>query len=379
MSAPPAADPARRPLDATDRERAKALALALGFDLAGVAPAEPPPHAERLLEWIARGHAGEMHWLARAANERMDPRARYPEARSLLAVGLVYDPGPPPSRDGARALVSRYAGGEDYHAVLRERLIALGHGLAAVLERPVGFRACVDTAPLLERPIAASAGLGWIGKNTLLVHPRLGSWLFLGTLVLDVALPPDAPMADHCGSCTACLDACPTAAFPEPRVLDASRCLSYTTIELRGPVPAALRDAQGAWVFGCDVCQEVCPWNRRTKRRVPGDPHGLRARLAPRPQWRAPSLDWLLQLDEEAWRAATRHTALRRAKHRFLLRNAIIAAGHAGDASLAPHLRRFADGADPLLAEHARLALERLAPVSAGDDRAARACAPGSR
>lgn len=351
---------AQREPGSEDRERAKALALALGFDLAGVAPAEPPPHASLLPEWLARGYAGEMHWLSRRVAERMDPRARYPEAQSLLVVGLVYDTAPPARAEASRAAISRYAGGNDYHDVLRERLIALGHALEATLQRRVGFRACVDTAPLLERPLAARAGLGWIGKHTLLIHPRLGSWLFLGVLVLDIALPPDEPISDHCGTCTACLDACPTQAFPAPGVLDASRCLSYTTIELRGAVPEALRSAHGAHVFGCDVCQEVCPWNRRSRRRVPADPHGLRARLMPRPIWRNPSLAWLLDLDEDAWRAATRGTALRRAKHRFLLRNAIVAAGNAGDLSLVPRLARYAAGEDPLLAEHARAALVRL-------------------
>jgi len=346
--------------------RVKGLALGLGFDLAGIAPAEPAATAGFLREWLARGYAGEMAWLERRVEERIDPRRVLPGARSVVAVGFVYDPGAPapPARDAGAATpcgdVARYAGGDDYHDVLRERLRALGLALEAEAAEPVRWRAYVDTGPVLERALAARAGLGWIGKNTLLLHPRLGSYLFLGVLLTDIALPPDAPEPDHCGSCRACLDACPTEAFPAPYVLDATRCLSYTTIELRGAIPDPLRAAQGDHLFGCDVCQEVCPWNRRAGRRVPPDPLGLRARLAPRREWVQPSLAWVLDLDEEAWRAATRRTALRRAKHRFLLRNALVAAGNSADPALVPAVRRHAEGPDPLLAEHARWALARL-------------------
>jgi epoxyqueuosine reductase len=240
----------------------------------------------------------------------------------------------------------------------------VGDALEPLAGRPVRWRAWVDTGPVLERVLAAHAGLGWIGRNTCLIDTTLGSYLFLGVLATDLALVPDAREPDHCGSCRACLDACPTDAFPEPYVLDATRCLSYTTIELRGPIPEPLREPQGDWVFGCDVCQEVCPWNRRTRRIVPPDPAGLRARLAPRAEWGQPTLAWLLALDPEAWRSATRRTALRRAKWRGLVRNALVAAGNAGDATLVPLIERHARGDDPLLAEHARWALDRLAEAA---------------
>jgi epoxyqueuosine reductase len=342
-------------------ERLKEIALALGFDRAGIARLGPTSHSEFFRTWVARGHHGEMAWLARRIEERVDPRQLFEGACSALVVGLVYD------REGAAAdaisdaRVARYAGGADYHELLVERLRNVGAALEALVEAPVRWRAWVDTGPVLERVLAAEAGLGWIGRNTCLIDPELGSFLFLGVLVTDLALPPDARIEDHCGSCRACLDACPTDAFPTPYVLDATRCLSYTTIELRSAIPEALRAPQGAWVFGCDVCQDVCPWNTRSRRAVPPDRGGLRAALAPRAEWQRPALAWLLSLDEDAWRTATRHTALRRAKHRALLRNAIVAAGNAGDASLRAPLERFAAGDDDLLAAHARWALDRIA------------------
>jgi len=350
--------------------RAKEIAKAFGFDLVGIAPAEPPPHAASLREWIARGFAGEMGYLARRAEERIDPRRVLEGARSVVALAFAYDPGSADRVDVPTALVARYAGGEDYHDVLLDRVRAFEAALVALAERPVRTRGYVDTGPVLERALAARAGVGWIGKNTCLIHPTLGSYLFLAAVLTDLALEPDAAEPDHCGSCRACLDACPTDAFPEPWVMDATRCIAYSTIESRGPIPEPLRAAHGAWTFGCDVCQEVCPWNRRERRTVPADAHGLRARIAPRTEWRSPALAWLLGLDETAWQRATRGTALRRARHRGLLRNALVAAGNSGDASLAPLVRRHAEGDDALLAEHARWALERLgvaAPLSPDD------------
>jgi len=355
-------------------ERVRAAARALGFDAVGIAPAEAPPHAEFLHEWLARGHAGEMGWLARRAEVRADPRRVLPGARSVVAVALVYDdPGRGSSTSeargaseaaaargaGARGRVARYAGGADYHDVLGRRLRSLAREIQA-LAPGTRTRSYVDTGPVLERPLAARAGLGWIGKNTLLIHPRLGSYLFLGVVLTDLALAADRPEPDHCGSCRACLDACPTGAFPEPYVLDATRCLSYTTIELRGAIPEPLRAPQTDWVFGCDVCQDVCPWNTRARRSVPAPDSAPRGELAARAPWPAPSLAALLALDESGFREAARGTALRRTKWRGLLRNALVAAGNSGDRSLVPALRRHADGPDPLLAEHARWALARL-------------------
>ncbi|MCG8588713.1 MAG: tRNA epoxyqueuosine(34) reductase QueG [Proteobacteria bacterium] len=342
-------------------ERVKSLALAVGFDLVGVAAAEATPETEALRDWVAAGYAGEMDYLVRRVEERVDPRRVLEGARSVLAVGLCYDPGEPPATAGdSVGRVARYAGGEDYHDVVGDRLQALAAGIEALLERPVASRCYVDTGPVQERVFAARGGLGWIGKNTCLIHPTLGSYVFLGVLLSELPLIPDAPEPDHCGSCRACLDACPTDAFVDAYVLDARRCISYTTIEQRGEIPEALREGQGELVFGCDICQEVCPWNTRRGRPLPPDPLGLRERLRPRAEWVRPALRWILALDEEAWRAATRRSPLRRARYRGLLRNALVAAGNSGDAVLRPWVERHAEGEDSLLAEHARWALERL-------------------
>ena len=348
---------ARPPDPAELGDRAAELARALGFDLAGVASVEPGPDTRYLREWLARGFGGEMGYLGRRLEEREDPRRVLAGARSALVVGFVYDPGRAPE---APFRVARYAGGEDYHDVLLDRLRAVEAGLEALAGRPVHSRSYVDTGPVSERALAARAGLGWIGKNSCLIHPKLGSYLFLGVLLTDLPMAAAAREPDHCGSCRACLDVCPTDAFPEPYVLDATRCIAYTTIELRGPIPEPLREGHGDWGFGCDLCQEVCPWNRRQLREIPPDPHGIRERLAARTPWRSPSLAWLLGLDEANWSQATRGTALRRARYRGLLRNALVAAGNSRDRQLIPAVRRHAEGADELLAEHARWALARL-------------------
>ncbi len=342
-------------------ERVKALALAVGFDLAGVARAEPKPETEFLRDWLERGFAGEMDYIGRRVEERVDPRKLLEGARSIVALGLFYDPGTRPAPAPGTLEVARYAGGDDYHDVLIDRVRAFESGLEALVGTPLRTRGYVDTGPVQERVFAAYAGLGWIGKNTCLIHPGLGSYLFLGVVLTDLALDADQRQPDHFGSCRACLDACPTGAFPEPYVLDATRCISYTTIEARGAIAPELREAHGDRGFGCDICQEVCPWNQRERRVAPPDPLGLRARIAARPEWVRPSVAWILSLREEDWRAATRKTALRRARYRGLLRNALVVAGNSGDRALIPAVRAHARGSDPLLAEHARWALDRLA------------------
>jgi epoxyqueuosine reductase len=335
--------------------RVRSLARILGFDLAGIGDPAPGREGDWLRDWLAQGYAGDMDYIGRRVDERVDPARVLPGVRSIVAVALRHD------RGGETASpVARYARGEDYHDLMRDRLLALAAGIEALAERPVASRAYVDTGPVQERTAAARAGLGWVGKNACLIHPRLGSYLLLGVLLTDLELASDASLDDHCGSCRACLDACPTQAFVAPRVLDARRCIAYTTIESGAPIPAELREAHGEHVFGCDVCQEVCPWNRPGRDADVADPLGLRARLAATSEWERADLEWILALDEASFLRATRRSALRRSGYRRLLRNALVAAGNSGLRRLRPLVERHLAGADALLAEHARWALERL-------------------
>ncbi len=341
--------------------RIRQLGLSLGLDAVGFASALPTARTRFLREWLDRGFAGEMSYLERRAEERMDPRRVLATAKSLVVAALAL-PGSEPRRDESAVAgrLARYAGGDDYHDVLLDRLRALEAALPLLAERAVESRSYVDTGPVAEKAAAEAAGLGWIAKNTCLIHPELGSHLMLGVILSDLELESDARQADHCGSCRACLDACPTEAFPEAYLLDATRCLSYTTIELRGEIPEPLRVAQGDRVFGCDDCQSVCPWNRSRPRSPLSDPLGLRARLAPREIWREPSLAWILSLEEADFGEATRGTALRRTRHQGLLRNALVAAGNVGDDSLREPVARFLTSDDPVLREQARWALARI-------------------
>jgi epoxyqueuosine reductase len=330
----------------------KAQAHALGFELAGVAAATPADGFDRLRDWLAHGFAGTMDYMQRHGDARRHPASILPEVRSVLMVGMNYmPPEEPPSPKVGK--VARYARGADYHDVLRDRLNRLLTWLQG--ERPgCKGRGVVDTAPLLERDFARRAGLGWFGKNTMLLNKRHGSYFFLGALLVDITLEPDAAHdASHCGTCTACLDACPTAAFPAPGVLDARRCISYLTIELRDPVPEELRAGVGGWVFGCDVCQEVCPWNRKA-------PPGIEPLLLPRPELEALDPAELLGLSPDDFRRRFRGTALARTKRGGLLRNAALVLGNRGDAAALPALRRALDDAEPLVRDAAAWAIARI-------------------
>jgi epoxyqueuosine reductase len=342
--------------------RIKEQARRLGFDLAGIAPATRADGFDRLRDWLDQGFAGEMVYMHRHAEARRHPESILPEVRSVVMLGMNYKPeagdqgqleGETPIAPSFRGQVARYARGVDYHDVLRQRLNQLLDWLRGEVPGCRG-RGAVDTAPLLERDFARRAGLGWFGKNTMLLNKRLGSYFFLGALLLDLDLAPDLPHeTSHCGTCTACLDACPTQAFTGPGWLDSRRCISYLTIELRGPVPEDLRPQLGDWLLGCDVCQEVCPWNRKA-------PAATEPALQPRADLESVDLVELLGLSEEQFRQRFRGTALTRAKRRGLLRNAALILGNRGDAAALPALRRALADPEPLVREAARWAADQI-------------------
>jgi epoxyqueuosine reductase len=335
--------------------RAKALAVEAGFDRAGITRADAPPELAHFADWVASGAAGEMAYLTSQVDRRRDLRAAFPWARSILCVALQYDTPEPYSTDAdaGAGWIARYAWGDDYHEVMKAMLDRVAERLRAEWG-PVQARTYVDTGPIVERAYAAAAGLGAWGKNTCLLDPVLGSWFFLGEIVLDADLPADPPRTDMCGTCTACLDACPTGALPRPYFLDATRCISYLTIEQKGPIPEDKREGIGRHVFGCDICQDVCPWNRRRRQYGPA-PFAARAGMV------APDLGELAGLDAAAFSARFRNSPIKRAKRRGLLRNVAVAMANSGDGSHRPTLEHLAADEDPLVREHAQWALQRLA------------------
>ncbi|HXY31236.1 MAG TPA: tRNA epoxyqueuosine(34) reductase QueG [Gemmatimonadaceae bacterium] len=336
------------PAEAALEHRLKAHAYGLGFDRAGIARLGPAPTADHLGRWLERGFAGEMGYMARWQGERGDTRLPFPGARSAIVVTLDYGGRQPSGR------IARYARGRDYHAVMRQRLRELHRWLEGETGGPIAGRAYVDTGPILERDLARRAGLGWFGKNANLISPRTGSFFFIGALFLDLDLVPDAPFdADRCGSCTRCMDACPTGAIPEPRVVDSTRCISYLTIELRGSIPESLRPGVGEHVVGCDICQDVCPWNVRFARE-PRDPD----LTSTDPE---PSLSTLLALTNEEFRRRFGHSAVTRTGRRGLARNAAVAMGNRGDPSDVPALTRaLSSDPEPVVRGHVAWALGRF-------------------
>ena len=338
----------RKPITAS---LVRELAGECGFALAGVSAARAAPDFERFRDWVDRGLAGEMRYLTdHRAELRQNPESLLPGVRSVISLGMLYN-GPEPLstefENAERAWISRYAWGDDYHSSIRAQLEQLAGKLLDVGE--FRWRACVDTAPLLERSWARQAGLGWIGKNTCLINERQGSWFFLAELLTTLEIAPDAPAPDRCGTCTRCIEACPTDALDNGE-LDARRCISYFTIELRGSMPEEHRAAIGAHVFGCDICQDVCPWNRRAPRTAEFG----RAELF------APPLERMAELSETQFKQMFRDTPVSRAKYRGFLRNVAVAMGNSGLGKFREALGRLAASEDPVVAEHARWALGRL-------------------
>jgi len=328
--------------------------------MAGIAPAVSSSRMPAYLAWLEQGYAGEMAYLARQdrVERRADPAKVLPGVRSMICVGMNYYTDDCPTdvlKDPARGLISRYAWGNDYHDLMLPRLEQLASFIRSLSGTDVRYRAYVDTGPVLERAYAVDAGLGFIGKNTCLINPRRGSWLFLGVILTTAELEPTEHNTQiSCGTCTRCLEACPTQALVAPYVLDARRCISYLTIELNGPIPRELRPLIGNRVFGCDVCQSVCPWQRFAK------PSREKAFSAQSLDDSAPLLAEIISLDEASFRQRFRDTPLWRGKRRRLLRNAAVALGNWGDGNAIPPLKRAIHDNEPLIRGHAAWALGRI-------------------
>ena len=333
----------------------RAEAKRLGFDLCRfTALDEAWPAAARLAAFLDAGRHGEMGWMADTAERRAHPRGMWPQARAAIVLGLSYAPDEDPLAalaDPARGAISVYARGDDYHEVIKGRLKQLGGWLQARFGGQL--KVFVDTAPLMEKPLAERAGLGWQGRHTNLVSREFGSWLFLGAILTTLELPPDAPEPMRCGSCTACLEVCPTKAFPAPFQLDARRCISYLTIELKGPIPREFREALGNRIYGCDDCLAVCPWNKFAQA-------GREQRLAAREALRTPSLAELSRLDDAAFRALFAKSPVKRIGRDRFVRNVLYAIGNSGEPGLAAEARRRLDDAAPVVRGAAVWALSRL-------------------
>ena len=352
------------------KQSIKDKALQLGFSLAGVTTPEPPPHYSTFENWLAQGLHGQMKYLAtdRSRLRRANPRDILPECKSILVLATPYDP-PSPTRaersaseDAAgremsegqgevRGQIAAYAQGDDYHDVLPVRMKELVQFIEGQVGGPVRNRWYTDTGPILERDLAQRAGIGWIGKNTCLIHPKQGSYFLLSEIFLDLELEPDAPFAtDHCGTCTRCIEACPTDCILPDRTLDARRCISYLTIELKDDIPVELRDKTGNWVFGCDICQAVCPWNRFA-------PEGDAAFVDKEPPL---PLTEELTVTPQAFNQRFKRTPIQRAKRRGYLRNVAVALGNTGDTHTLPVLQIALDDEEPMVREHAKWAIDKI-------------------
>ena len=349
----------------------KQRAHELGFELAGIASPGPTLEALFYPHWLERGYHGEMAYLSGRRGElRSDARSLLPSARSVICVGMVYNTPDPYSTEfesGEEGWVSRYAWGEDYHGVMKTRLHELADWTRGEYGNDVKCKVCVDTSPLLERAYARSAGLGWIGKNSCLIDEQLGSWFFLGEILTSLELEPDDNAADRCGTCRRCIDACPTDAFVEVEpdagpayTLDSRRCISYWTIELRGPIPSEHRADVGAHLFGCDICQDVCPWNSPRRAATSSEPSFEPLNAAPR-------LAEIADLSEEEFNARFANSPIERSRYAGFLRNVAVAMGNSGNLSFREVLERLAGSDQPLVQEHAKWALAQLERKAVGD------------
>lgn len=338
------------------KEALAAFAQELGFDLCRVVRCTAPPHAAEFRQWLADGRAGEMAWLERNQERRTDPQLVLPGAASMIVLGMSYLMPTPPRActEGAEpppyGRIARYAWGDDYHELIEKKLKELDLFLTA----RGGTQKCyVDTGPVLERDFAALAGAGWQGKSTMLISPKLGTWFFLAEILTTLDLPPDAPLPDRCGRCTRCMTACPTGAITDARQMDARKCISYLTIELKGSIPLALRPLIGDRIYGCDDCLSACPWNRFAA-------EGREAAFAAREYVSGWSLRDFLTLDDEQFRTLFRKSPIKRVKRRGFLRNVCVALGNIGTFADLPALEKAATDPEPLIAEHAAWAIEQI-------------------
>jgi len=331
-------------------------AAELGFCAWGIARADAVPEAgTRLREWLAAGLHGEMGWMEARAEQRASPEGLWPEAKSVIALAMSYAPASDPlalAEAKDRGRISVYAQGADYHKVVKKALKAMGRWLAD--EAGCRLKVFVDTAPVMEKPLSAAAGIGWQGKHSNLLNREHGSWLFLGVIYTTLDLEPDEPAVAHCGSCTACIDACPTGAIIAPNQVDARRCISYLTIEHAGPIPHEFREAIGNRIYGCDDCLAVCPWNRFASAAQANKAFTPRAELV------APQLADLLALDDASFRELFSGSPIKRIGVARMTRNCLIAAGNSGDATLGPAVERHLNSEDPVVADAAKWAMERL-------------------
>jgi epoxyqueuosine reductase len=343
-----------------------------GFELSGIAPVEDYPELEYFPKWIAAGHAGEMKYMESRDGsgnlKRASLKSTFPWARSVIVCAINYNTSHPYSteeRDPQKGWIARYAWGqEDYHGAVMRRLRKVERRLQEEFTSPPDFtnaseayqlqtRCYVDTGPVVERVYAKYSGIGWTGKNTCLLNQKMGSWLFLGVILTSLELVPDLPAPDRCGTCTRCIDACPTNALIAPYQLDSNKCISYLTIEKRGAIPEDMRPGIGRQVFGCDICQDVCPWNRKA-------PASTAAEFQPREGLANPALEYLAQMSKEEFQSKFRGSAIRRAKHNGLRRNAIVAVGNSEEPAFLPLLHELATDEDPVIAETAHWAIHRL-------------------
>lgn len=334
----------------------KNKAMDIGFDLVGVSPASSFPENQLYKEWLNKGFSGEMTYMERNSERRENIKEVLPDAKSVISCAINYNTDYPYSTDLSdkrKGWISRYAWGDDYHDIIKDKLQVLMDYISSQLPQKVTSKIYVDTGPVLERVYAKYAGIGWVGKNTCLINQEAGSWLFIGEIIADIDLDYDNPAPDRCGTCTRCIDACPTDALLEPYILDSRLCISYLTIELKNKIPLELRDGIGNNIYGCDICQDVCPWNKRAS-------ISANKEFEPREGLYNPDLDHLSTLSPEEFRAIFKGSPIKRTKRRGLLRNIMIAMGNSGEKAFIPHIKECLQDEEPLVRAHAVWALWRI-------------------